>query len=210
MSAMFAQKQWSTFCLAMLILLTYCGGMVAASDEVVVAGVTIATVTQKSLKIHHDNYEAVKHNHGQYKAGTDLWEGTEFHMQQVKISPDDLYDFIAFSPSFNRFTKRMTPEQRDQFEEALSLAPFALNSANLVRKISIRERERIVAVMLLVTKKDYYGDVDILMSSLHEDACTRFGLEWGKEWHANLQNQRMLEGWATYRLMLKLQDRHEL
>jgi len=64
--------------------------------------------------------------------------------------------------------------------------------------------------MLLVTKKDGYGDIDLLMSSLHEDTCTRFGLVWGKAWHADIQNQRMLEGWATYRLMLRLQDHHEL
>jgi len=207
---MFAKKRWSTFCLAMSMLLTHSGGRKAAYDEVVVAGVTIATVSRESLKIHHDKYEAVKFNHGQYKAGTDVWEGTEFHMQQVKISPEDLDEFIAFSPSFSRFTKRMTPEQKDQFEEALSLAPFSRNSAKLVRTISIRERDRVVAVMLLVTKKDGYGDIDLLMSSLHEDTCTRFGLVWGKAWHADIQNQRMLEGWATYRLMLRLQDHHEL
>lgn len=181
---------------------------VLSSDEVVVGGVTIATVSQASLKAHHDNYEAVKY--GKYNAGTDVWEGVEFDVQQLTISPHDIDDFMKYSRSFSRFTRRMTEQQKDEFEEALGLAQFAKNSVKLTRSITIRENERTVAVMLLITKKSGYDELDLLMSTLHEDACTRVGLVWGKQWHDNLDNQRMLEGWATYRLMQKLQDRHEL
>ena len=145
---MLAQKQWTTLCLATLLLLAR---SVLSSDEVVVAGVTIATVSHASLKIHHDNYEAVKY--GPYKSGTDVWEGVEFDVQQITISPHEIEDFVDYSRSFSRFTRRMTAQQKDQFAEALGFAEFAKQSAKLTRSITIRENERTVAVMLLITKK---------------------------------------------------------
>jgi len=183
----------------------------AASDEVTVAGVTIATMSYNSLKTNHDKYESMKHSHGKYVEGQDVWEQTEFQMKETKVAPNDLKDYVAYSPCFKSFTSDMTPTQEIDFSSTLLGAIYETQGVERTHQISLKGSDsRVVAVMMMITKKDRQGYIDILMCSLREtSALTRVGLVWGQEWHANLENQRMLEDWISYRLILHLQGKVE-
>lgn len=194
-------KKNRPFSIAILTLLVHV--IVAEPKEVVVAGVTITTTSKDSMKKLHDDYELI---HTKHVAALDVWESTEFVVRSAKIAKADLQTYASFSPYFHSFTSTMTHQQREDFALGLLGATFEMQGSQLAHQISLRSADlRVVALMVMVTKKDSNGNIDMVLSSLSE--TTRFQNAvsvWKPDWHAKIENQRMLEGWISYRLLTRL------